>query len=250
MQMNSIPITQDAAIDGAITRILGEIGTANASPRVQVAAENHNAAASAAEIVAESILCRECGKVGPQGRMSSGALIPICRACKAAADAAEVAKVSHLSNALKVAFAPVVDAAEQRKSEHAAWVKRIDETQAARTLAPAAVKETLSKVGLDCEALETVLALAVTALDPKSMDDSGEEVVIYARAIRHVRHVLIGEMADNDEAQLAKFVRAFADREQQRIDDDEMGDVLVESELDAIAWELEKEVGARKAVAS
>lgn len=38
------------------------------------------------------IRCRECGKVGPQGRMSSGALIPICAACKADADmAAEAA---------------------------------------------------------------------------------------------------------------------------------------------------------------
>jgi hypothetical protein len=248
MQMNSIhPGSQRLAEAIAAGH---PIAATAAQARELVEIENREAAANAAEIVADSILCRECNKVGPQGRMASGALIPICRACKAAADAAEVAKVSHLSNALKVAFAPVVDAAEQRKSEHAAWVKRIDETQAARTLAPAAVKETLSKVGLDCEALETVFALAVTALDPKAMSDSGEEVVIYARAIRHVRHVLIGEMADNDEAQLAKFVRAFADREQQRIDDDEMGDVLVESELDAIAWELEKEVGARKAVAS
>lgn len=219
-----------------------------AQARELVEIENRTAASNAAEIVAGSILCRECGKVGPQGRMASGALIPICAACKRAADAAEEAKIGVLRTAIDTAFAPVVDAAQQRKAEHAARMKLLDDTQAARTLPTTDVAATLAKVGIDCEALEAVLSLAVAALDPKSMTDSGEEVVIYARAIRHVRHVLIGEMQDCDEALLAKFVRAFADREEALLEDEASGDVLVASELDGIAGELEEEVGNRKAV--
>lgn len=235
-------------IDVAASRLVSALARTSDSPRVQVAAENHNAAANAAEIVADSILCRECGKVGPQGRMSNGYPIPICRACKAAADAAEVAKVGVLRTAIDAAFAPVVAAAEGSNG-YAARAKRIDATQTARTLPTTEVASTLTKVGLDCEALETVLSLAVAALDPKAMTDSGEEIVIYARAIRHVRHVLIGEMQDRDEALLAKFVRAFADREEDRVADDNGGDLLDAAELDGIASDLEAEVGKRKAVA-
>ena len=219
-----------------------------AQARELVEIENRTAASNAAEIVAGSIVCRECNKVGPQGRMASRALIPICRSCKAAADAAEEAKIGVLRTAIDAAFAPVVAAVEHMKT-YPARMKRIDETQAARTLPTTEVAATLAKVGLDCEAVEAVLSLAVAALDPKAMTDSGEAVVIYARAIRHVRHVLIGEMQDRDEAQLAKFVRAFADREEQRLDDDASGDVLVASELDGIAGELEEEGGKRKKVA-
>ena len=89
--------------------------------------ENREAASTAAEIVAESILCRECGKVGPQGRMSSGALIPICAACKRAADAAEEAKIGVLRTAIDTAFAPVIALAkkttETREQKARSWAR-------------------------------------------------------------------------------------------------------------------------------
>lgn len=70
----------------------------------------------AAEL-ASYIRCRECNNVGPQGRMSNGALIPICQACKRAADAAEEAKVAVLRQALDAAFAPVVAAVAKLKQK-------------------------------------------------------------------------------------------------------------------------------------
>jgi hypothetical protein len=121
MLMNSSQSPTDAAIDGAVNRIFGELAPTSDSPRVQAAAEMKLAASTAAEIVAESILCRECGKVGPQGRMSSGALIPICAACKADADGAAEAQLRAACaafNAAAKATCARIDAAHDRNQEY------------------------------------------------------------------------------------------------------------------------------------
>ncbi len=114
-------------IDVATARIVRELAPTSDSPRVQAAAEMKLAASTAGEIVAESIVCRECGKVGPQGRMASGALIPICAACKRAADAAEEAKIGVLRTAIDTAFAPVVALAkkttETREQKARSWAR-------------------------------------------------------------------------------------------------------------------------------
>lgn len=69
------------------------------------------------------IRCRECGKVGPQGRMSSGALIPICAACKADADDAAESRlrtaVAALNAATKATLARI-DAEYERNQEYMA----------------------------------------------------------------------------------------------------------------------------------
>jgi hypothetical protein len=83
--------------------------------------ENREAAATAGEIVAGSIVCRECGKVGPQGRMSSGALIPICAACKADADGAAEAQLRAACaafNAAAKATCARIDADHERNQEY------------------------------------------------------------------------------------------------------------------------------------
>ena len=88
----------------------------------------------AAEL-AGSIRCREGGQVGPlraqqvqqhavvgpQGRMSSGALIPLCAACKAEADGAAEAQLRAACaafNAAAQATCARLDAAHERNQEY------------------------------------------------------------------------------------------------------------------------------------
>lgn len=84
-----------------------------------IAAENREAA-NAARRVAGLIECRECGKIGQQGRMSSGHLIQICVACKAKADA----QANGLATAVSAAFAPLAKFPPATKDPKAvAWAR-------------------------------------------------------------------------------------------------------------------------------
>lgn len=96
-------------------------------------------------------------------------------------------------------------------------------TQKPRKLSYADVGAKLDLVGLECEHLELVLALAVReAKRSPNLDELGFAV----RAIRHCRTVLIGSMKESDEKALA----ALLNEKREAVDDDEVAfiDELIE----------------------
>jgi hypothetical protein len=134
---------KNSPLDIAVHRIAADIAPTSDNPRVQVAAEMHNAATNAENAAAamaarpgtpraaQFILCQECGETREQGRMACGALIPICVVCKAEADDAEANRMSILAKAMDRVFAPF-SSADARIAAEIAQQKRTEAADANR----------------------------------------------------------------------------------------------------------------------
>ncbi|MBS0188910.1 MAG: hypothetical protein JSS51_12655 [Planctomycetes bacterium] len=119
----------------------------------------------------------------------------LCPACKRMA--IEAQKKAFLDDATRAAFLKFEEVT--------------DATQEPRDLSPQDVSAKLAMLGIECEHLEYVLALAVDRVsDVRAIDDDGE-FVMAVEAIRHLRTVTIGRMSDPAEAKLSEAIQARLD---------------------------------------